>query len=169
MLLCVLKTKRHLSKEMNRVLYLFYVPIHSASISFLRTYCVPGPEWGVGFPFYLFPITIPNDHESPFSLVRVPKTVLWTTEMIFLMPGFSHFGLRASDVSNYLHGRLWNERKKVLQTNFPLREKYIWKTEPWEWREGGEHRETAIRQNPANRERVSQNYKGWNEYFNQAD
>lgn len=149
MLPCVFKTKRHLSKEMNRVLYILHVPIHSASISFLRTYCAPGPEWGIGFLFYLFPIMNPNDHKFPFSLVRVHKTVLWTTEMIFLTPGFSHFGLRASDVSNYLHRRLWNERKKVLQINLPLREKYIWKMEPWGWREGSEQKETTILQNPA--------------------
>lgn len=123
---------------MNRVLYISHVPIHSASISFLRTYCAPSPEWGVGFPFYLFPIMNPNHHEFPFSLVRVHKTVLWTTEMIFLMPGFSQFGLRASDVSNYLHRRLRNERKNVLGTNLPLREKYAWTTAPWEWGEGSE-------------------------------
>ena len=109
MLLCVFNTKRHLSKEMNRVLYILHVPIHLASISFLRRYCVPGPEWGVEFPFYLFPIVNPNDHEFPFSLLRVHRTALGTTEMIFLVPGFSHFGLRASDVSNYVHRRLWTK------------------------------------------------------------
>lgn len=109
MLPCVFNTKRHLSKEMNRVLHILHVPIHLASVSFLRRYCVPGPEWGVEFPFYLFPIVNPNDHEFPFSLLRIHRTALGTTEMIFLVPGFSHFGLRASDVSNYAHRRLWTK------------------------------------------------------------
>lgn len=106
MLPCVFKTKRRLSKEMNRVLYILHVPIHSASISFLRTYCAPGPERGVGFPFYLFPIVNPNDHEFPFSLLRVHRTVLWSTEMIFLTP-FWFKGIRRVQLSTQkvLEGR----------------------------------------------------------------
>lgn len=80
--------------------------------------------------------------------------------MIFLMPGFSHFGLRASDVSNYLYRTLWNERKKKgLQTSLPLRDKYMWKMEPCRWREGGDWKETTILKNSANQERVWETYK----------
>lgn len=39
-------------------------------------------------------------------------------------------------------------KKKVLQTNLPLREKYM-ENRTLGWREGSEYKETTILQNPA--------------------
>lgn len=169
MLPCVFNTKRHLSKEMNRVLYILHVPIHLASISFLRCYCVPGPEWGVEFPFYLFPIVNPNDHEFPFSLLRIHRTALGTTEMIFLVPGFSHFGLRASDVSNYAHRRLWTKGETCPANKLTFMREIQTEQSPRGGRRGGKQRETTSLQNPAHQERIWRNHKGWNEYFHQVN
>lgn len=77
MLLCVFKTKKHLSGEMNQVLYNFYVPIHSASTSFFENLLFTQPWMRCRISLYLFPIMNPNDHECPFTLVRDCKTVLW--------------------------------------------------------------------------------------------
>lgn len=122
-----------------------------ASLS-LPSHCVPGPEWGVEFPFYLFPIMNPNDHECPFTLVRVCKTVLWSTEMIFCMPAFPYFSMRTSDGPNYLHKGWGKKKQKKSHMN-----KFIFKREIYI--------EDAILEkgikdnNPANRERGSQSYR----------
>lgn len=167
MMPCIFKTKKHLSKEMNGYCTFHMFP-SIQWVSFLRTYCMPGPEWGVGFLFYLFPIMNPNDCEFPFSLVQVCKTMLWITEMIFLKQGFPILVQRHQmSAIIFVEGCEVNN-KKVLQINLLLREKYTWETESWEWRKGGEQRQTTILQNPENQERVSQNHKDGTWYFNQC-